>query len=57
MTGDRVTSSYLGFPLLIGETCVQVQHPLTCRPLAELPSMKQARLFVKGFRREARRAA
>ena len=48
--GDRTTSSYLGFPLLITNTEVVVSTP-TGRRIGRVPSVKQARLLVRGYRR------
>jgi len=49
----RVTSSYLGYPLLISETEVTVYTPAH-RRLGRVASVKQARLLVRGYRRVLR---
>ncbi len=55
---DEERSSYLGYPLLVTARNVHVYAPASGgRRLASVPSVKQARLFVKGFRAEGRRAA
>lgn len=47
---EREPASYLGYPLTIGERTVVVADK-TGRTLATVPSVKQARLFVRGYRR------
>jgi hypothetical protein len=55
MTAATVQSSYLGFGLVIGERSVGIV--LDGRPVCSVNSVSEARRFVKGWRREARKEA
>jgi hypothetical protein len=50
---DRCSSSYLGYPLLISEYSVVVSTPAG-RRIGRVPSVKQARLLIRGYRRVLR---
>lgn len=52
---EQVATTYLGFPLTVTDTLVWVRTP-EGRPIAAVASMKQARLCVRGYRKEARAA-
>lgn len=57
MSPRSESSSYLGFPLLIGDRAVVIFDPVSKREVCKVSSVKQARLFVKGWRREERAPA
>lgn len=48
----RVTSSYLGYPLLISDADVLVYTPAG-RRMCSAASVKQARLLIRAYRRRA----
>lgn len=52
---NAVAATYLGFPLTITDQAVFVRTP-EGRLVAAVPSMKQARLLVKGYRKASKEA-
>lgn len=54
MVTNTVTTSYLGYPIIITDRNVTVIAP-DGRRVGHTTSVKQARLLIRGYRREGRR--